>query len=112
RDLHRLTAAVDTDDTLGAVALTRCLPGRFATPAPPRAPAVTRRPRPRRCAHDPDPAPPAARDDCVPPLGQRAAPAPRVDRSRAQTSPRAMWAMRYAPLSASNFQSTPRKPWR
>ena len=37
RDLDRLTAAVDTDDTVGAVVLTGGLPGRFLIHADPRA---------------------------------------------------------------------------
>ncbi len=35
RDLDRLTAAVDTDDTVGAVVLTGVLPGRFLIHADP-----------------------------------------------------------------------------
>ena len=41
RDLDRLTAAVDTDDTVGAVVLTGGLPGRFLIHADPRELAVT-----------------------------------------------------------------------
>jgi enoyl-CoA hydratase len=41
RDLDRLTAAVDTDDTVGAVVLTGGLPGRFLIHADPRAMAAT-----------------------------------------------------------------------
>ena len=41
RDLDRLTAAVDTDDTVGAVGLTGGLPGRFLMHADPRELAVT-----------------------------------------------------------------------
>src|SRR5438094_10208010 len=37
RDLDRLTATVDTDDTVGAVVLTGGLPGRFLIHADPRA---------------------------------------------------------------------------
>ena len=49
RDLDRLTATVDTDDTVGAVVLTGGLPGRFLIHADPRVMARMASSRIRSC---------------------------------------------------------------